>query len=84
MCTSSNKYDYNGRNLNLGVKKNMCKLPNIIIYELELIEKGYEDFPQHFYFLTKGGLKRFVKRNKLEENNKNYIWSWGGVQLWLW
>ena len=61
----------------------MKKLPSIIIWKLELTEKGFEDAPQYFYFLTKGGIKRFLKRHKLE-TKKDYTWSWSGAQLWLW
>ena len=61
----------------------MKKLPSIIIWKLELTQKGFEDIPQCFYFLTKGGVRRFLKRFE-SEIKENFTWRWGGVPLWLW
>lgn len=58
-------------------------IPSIIIWRLELILKGYEDFPEYYYFLTQGGVRRFLKRHEAEIK-EDYTWSWGGEQLWLW
>lgn len=63
------------------MKKNKWR-PSIIIWQLDL--KDDDICVQTFYFLTKRGVKRFLKIHKNEIEEQNLSWSWGGEQLWLW
>lgn len=58
-------------------------IPSIIIWRLTLTHKDYEDLPEYYYFLTEGGVRRFLKRHEAEIQDE-FTWSWGGIQLWLW
>lgn len=55
---------------------------SILIWHLELREKGIDVPFQNIYFLTRRGLERFLKRH--EEEFTNYSLSYGVEQLWFW
>ena len=53
------------------------------IWELELIDKDTDVVIDRIHFLTKRGVRRFLKQheNQIKKDNMKYIW--GGRQLWL-
>ena len=55
--------------------------PSIVIWQLDLSDKN--GIFQNEYFLTKRGVKRFLKIHEKEIKEQNLSWSLGGVQLWL-
>ena len=58
--------------------------PSIIIWKLDLEEKGNGEYFQSLYFITQRGVKRFLKNHKKEIEEQDLSWSWGGEQLWFW
>lgn len=56
-------------------------VPFITIWNLELRSKGSNVVFQNVYFLTRKGVKRFLKKHEDELIDCN--WNCGGVQLWL-
>lgn len=58
--------------------------PSIVIWQLDLREKGKDECFQSLYFLTKRGVERFLKKHEKEIEEQELSWSLGGEQLLFW